>query len=71
MPKSKGPLNRLWEWIIDRISQEVPNQIALCEYDCRNLHCTLGEWEACQGRLHKSAGALIPANGDAFKQLAQ
>jgi hypothetical protein len=61
MPEWKGPLTRPWHWIKDQIVQDVPEDIGLCEYDCKKGQCTLGEWEACERRQCKAAGELMPA----------
>lgn len=51
---------RIWQWIKDQIVQPVPEQDALCEYDCRKGQCSEGEWADCDRRLHKAAGELYP-----------
>ena len=33
-----------------RIVDEVPEDIAVCEFDCRKPDCRHGEWESCQRR---------------------
>jgi hypothetical protein len=42
---------RVLNWLIRRISTEVPPAIALCEYDCRKGQCLQGEFEHCERRL--------------------
>jgi hypothetical protein len=42
---------RLWKWIKDQVVQTVPEKDAVCEFECRKLQCTGGEWEICQRRL--------------------
>ena len=42
---AKGSLIRLWQWVKDQIVCEVPEDLVLCEYDCRKKQCTVGEWE--------------------------
>ena len=34
---------------------EVPEDIACCEFNCRELHCEQGQWETCEHRLHHMA----------------
>ena len=60
--KSKGNqlAPRFWRWLRDQIIQEVPEDSALCEFDCRKEQCTMGEWESCERRLNKAAGELMP-----------
>lgn len=60
MPQSRSPFVRLWHWIKDQIVQNVPKDIALCEFDCRKEQCTMEEWETCERRLDKAAGDLMP-----------
>jgi hypothetical protein len=51
MPNSRGSLKRLWGWIKEQIVQDVPEHLAICEFDCscvrecRENQCTLREWE--------------------------
>jgi hypothetical protein len=33
------------------VIQEVPEDIQLCEFDCRKLQCAMGDWEKCERRL--------------------
>jgi hypothetical protein len=60
MSQSRSPFKRLWRWVKDQIVQDVPKDNALCEFDCRKEHCTLGEWETCERRLDKAAGEIMP-----------
>lgn len=52
---SGGRLTRLWQWAKGQLVQDVPGDIAVCEFDCRKLQCTMGEWETCERRLEKAA----------------
>jgi len=61
MPLSENPFTRFGRWVRDQIVQDVPEDIALCELDCRKGQCTMGEWESCERRLKKAAGELMPA----------
>jgi hypothetical protein len=50
--REKGNLiSRIRRWIRDEIVQEVPPEMSACEFDCRHLECTQGEWETCKNRL--------------------
>jgi uncharacterized protein YecT (DUF1311 family) len=51
----------IWRWFRNQIIQEVPEDSALCEYDCRKGQCTREEWETCDRRLNKAAGELMPS----------
>jgi hypothetical protein len=40
--------------------QEVPGDIALCEFDCRKQQCTIKEWATCERRISGASGELKP-----------
>lgn len=42
---------RLRRWFKSRWIQDVPEDIAACEFECRRLECRQGEWETCENRL--------------------
>jgi hypothetical protein len=42
---------RLRRWIKRRLIQDVPEEIAACEFECRRTECQQGEWETCERRL--------------------
>jgi len=60
MPLSENLFKRFRCWVRDQIVQDLPEDIVLCEFDCRKEQCTMGEWERCERRLHKAAGELLP-----------
>jgi len=51
-PESR--LGRLWRRIRVCFVQDVPVSIDLCEV-CREVVCTQGRWETCDGRLRMLA----------------
>jgi curli biogenesis system outer membrane secretion channel CsgG len=55
-------LRRSWQQFKEHLSEEVPEDIAVCEFDCRKSQCLYGEWESCERRLSKGAGELMPAS---------
>ncbi|MGB8495470.1 MAG: hypothetical protein WCE53_13805 [Candidatus Acidiferrum sp.] len=55
-----GSLARLWQWLKDQWIREVPEDLALCEFDCRKAQCFEGEWDTCQRRLSYASGELMP-----------
>lgn len=55
-------VHRAWRWLANELIQDVPEHIALCEFDCRKPQCTYSEWLNCERRL-KKAGELMPARG--------
>ncbi len=56
-------LRNLWVWAGGHFVGSVPEDNALCEFDCRKPQCTEGEWENCMRRLRHAAGELMPATG--------
>ncbi len=50
----------LWRWIKNQFVQKIPDDIALCEFDCHRLQCTHEEWKQCPRRLGGAAGELRP-----------
>jgi hypothetical protein len=44
-------LRRLLERNARRVVDDVPEEIAACEFECRKLECRHGEWESCPRRL--------------------
>ncbi len=38
-------------WLMDQLVQDVPDDLALCEFGCRKQQCRMGEWEHCERRL--------------------
>ncbi len=52
---------RIIQWlrgrIADRIVQDVPVEIAVCEFNCRKAQCRQDEWTNCPRRLHGQEAA--------------
>ena len=46
---------RLSNLITQRWIADVPEDIACCEFNCRELHCEQQHWETCEHRLHHMA----------------
>jgi len=57
-------MGALWRWVKDQILQRVPEEIALCEFDCHKQECTEKEWQTCPRRMARAAGELMPPSGD-------
>ena len=59
MPDSDGKgvssFHRLWQRFKNRVIQDAPDDIQLCEFDCRKLECAMGDWEKCERRLRSIA----------------
>jgi hypothetical protein len=54
-------LRKIWGWVAEQFVSDVPEDNALCEFDCRKPQCREGEWEDCTRRLQRAAGELMPA----------
>ena len=44
-------LSRSGRWLLNAIVQDVPDEIAGCEFDCRKGQCRHEEWSTCSRRL--------------------
>ncbi len=53
-------LRRVLGWVKNQIIQDVPKDIALCEFDCPKGQCRMDEWEKCERRLSNAANELKP-----------
>ena len=40
-----------WQWLKREWIENVPEDIALCEFDCHKGQCTYGEWASCERRI--------------------
>lgn len=49
--KAPGLWARFIPWIKDQWVREVPDEIAVCEFDCRKNQCLEGEWLSCERRI--------------------
>jgi hypothetical protein len=45
----------LWQRFKGLLIGAVPEDIAICEFDCRKNQCTYGEWASCQHRIQLTA----------------
>ena len=43
--------DRAWHFLVDQLIQDVPEEIAVCEFDCRETQCTLERWASCERRV--------------------
>jgi len=48
-------LQNIWDWTRGHLVGEVPEDDAICAFDCRKPQCTEGEWENCMRRLERVA----------------
>lgn len=49
-------LARVGRWLRAQV-QEVPESVAVCEFNCARLDCCLGDWERCERRYNSSVEA--------------
>ena len=43
--------DRAWRFLVDQLIQDVPESIAVCEFDCREPQCSGERWHSCERRL--------------------
>ena len=60
MSQQDNWLRRIIEWVRKKI-EYVPEDIAVCEFDCRKGQCIQGEWEFCDRRLKRAENELTPS----------
>jgi hypothetical protein len=48
--------DRGWRFLMDQLIQDVPESIAVCEFDCRETDCTSERWVSCERRLRTIQG---------------
>jgi hypothetical protein len=41
---------KFWQYLKDQIIQMVPDEIAICEFDCHREHCLMDNWKTCANR---------------------
>lgn len=41
-------------WLKEPLVEEVPDELARCEFGCRRLDCRMGEWESCEKRIEEA-----------------
>lgn len=44
-------------WVRKQIVDEVPPDLAVCEFDCEKTQCTLQQWKTCPRRFRKEVGS--------------
>ena len=64
-------LRKVLEWSREQVIGDVPEDSAICEYDCREPECTGAEWKNCTRRLERAAGELMPAERSSLEALAE
>jgi hypothetical protein len=59
-------LHRVWRNLSNHIVQDVPERVALCEFDCRKPQCTTQEWASCERRLKEAGRKIMPVQRVSF-----
>ena len=59
------------EWSRGQFIGEVPEDSAICEFDCRKSECGEVEFQNCKRRLERAAGELMPAERSSLEALAE
>ena len=45
-----NPVAGLWRRLKTMLIADVPEDLAICEFDCSKNQCSYGEWATCQRR---------------------
>jgi hypothetical protein len=53
--KGVSCFNELRQKLVYLVIRDVPEDYQSCEFDCRELNCSTGDWEKCERRLHLAA----------------
>ena len=46
-------LRKLLHWMV-HLATPVPDDVAVCEFECRKRDCLMGDWERCERRRRHS-----------------
>jgi hypothetical protein len=57
---------QVMRWLKQQVVQDVPAELAVCEFDCRKVQCTRDEWATCERRINRAAGELFPSHSVLF-----
>jgi len=57
-----NPFQRLGQFVKRNVVGDIPDDIAVCEFDCRKGQCMHSEWDKCDRRIRKGAGELFPSS---------
>jgi hypothetical protein len=53
-------IRTLWTWLLGQMWQDVPETLAVCEFDCRTPVCRRGEWDRCAYRQWAQSIGVAP-----------
>lgn len=48
--------NRGWHFLVNHLIQDVPSELAACEFDCRETECSMERWISCERRMQTQRG---------------
>ena len=51
---SKRIADKAKRWFKVQLVEDVPDELARCEFGCRKLECRMGEWESCKRRIEEA-----------------
>jgi hypothetical protein len=51
-----NPVVRLARWLRNQVVQYVPENIAVCEFECLETTCTSAKWNECRRRREMTPG---------------
>ena len=54
-------------WIKDQLVRDVPDKLAVCEFDCNKNQCLEGEWISCERRATGELKANSPTKTETLK----
>ena len=54
VPEEAAMFGKIFDWLKIPVA-EVPDDIAVCEFECSRAECRLGDWQCCEQRLQASA----------------
>jgi hypothetical protein len=58
--KAPGAWNSCFRWFSGHLLGEVPDDIALCAFDCKRAPGPEEEWATCERRINRAAAELMP-----------
>jgi len=44
-------------WLKEQVIEDVPDDLARCEFGCGKSECRIGQWETCERRLEEMRDA--------------
>jgi hypothetical protein len=51
---------RVWKGFAGLVVRDVPDEFQSCEFDCRKVNCSMGDWDKCEMRLRHVAQIRKP-----------